>query len=108
MSHLDTIRAKDVRRRVLLVLRATQGGGYEGWLSDRAILNFLAQDFGDLLFREVQEARTYLAGKGYVADRERRASKFEPGEFDARILPHGVDLLEETIPPDPGVEDNRQ
>jgi len=108
MDRRDTIRAMILRRRVLVALRGVQGGGYPGWLRDRAIFDFLKFDPEDFTFQEIKEAGAYLAGKGYVETKDRREDKFSAAEFDGRILPKGIDLLEETIPPDPGVEDNRQ
>lgn len=108
MARGETIRAKDLRRRALVALRAARSAGYDGWLSERAIFNLVRTEIDGLAFLEVREAVAYLEGKGYVAKRLRRDSKFERGETDAMILPAGIDLLEETVPPDPGIEDGRE
>ena len=107
MARTDTLRAQALRRAILQVLRAVQGAGYEGWLSERAVFNHLRLECDGLVLGEVVVHLVYLKDKGYVESRERRASKFERAEVDARILPHGTDLLDEVIDPDPGVEDNR-
>lgn len=108
MARGETVRAKDLRRRVLAALRAAGGQGYEGWLSVRSLWNVLRPDLDGLLLYEVREAAEYLAGKGYAQTRLRREAKYQAGETDARITPRGIDLLEETIAPDPGVEDDRE
>jgi len=103
----ETIRTKILRRRILVCLRSALAAGGEGWLSERALFGYLADETDGLSLSEVHEAVRYLEGKDYAATRMRRETKFETGETDARALPKAVDLLEETIPPDPGVEDNR-
>jgi hypothetical protein len=107
MGRVDTVRAKELRRSILQVLRAAQGGGYEGWLSERAVWSLLKDDLDDLTLAELRDHITYLAGKGYLDLRTRRETKFERSERDARLLPKGVDLLEATVEPDPGIEDDR-
>jgi len=107
VARLETIRLRLLRRGCLAVLRAARSAGGSGWTAARAAFSFLAPDSDGLALGEVAEAMRYLEGKGYAETRLSRESKFEQGEIQARILPKGIDLLEESIPADPGVEDNR-
>jgi len=107
MARGETIRAKELRRGILMALRAARGPGYDGWLSARSLWNTLRFDADGLTRREVEEHLRYLAEKEYAEVRERREAKWDACEVDGRITARGIDLLEETIPADPGVEDNR-
>jgi len=110
MSRDETVQAKLLRRGCLVVLRAAQNAGGDGWTVSRAIFNHLAPDHPGATLAGVEQALRYLAEKAYAAVRSRMDSKFMgsvTGSMQAKMLPHGTDLLEETIPPDPGVEDNR-
>jgi hypothetical protein len=107
MSATEIERAKELRRAVLLVLRACFGDGYEGWLSERTLFSVVYQRLPGLSMHDVAQAGAYLVGKGYAERRERRESKYAPPETDLRIAPRGVDLLEESLAADPGIEDNR-
>jgi hypothetical protein len=107
MARLDTIRSKMLRRACLSVLRAAEAAGGDGWTAARAVFNFLRDDHCGLTLSETAEALRYLAAKGYAETRTQRPTKFDGGDLQARILPRGIDLLEETVPPDPGIEDNR-
>jgi hypothetical protein len=107
MPNLETIRAKMLRRRCLAVLRAAQQACGDGWTSARACFSYLRGEFDGLALAEVEGALRYLAGKAYAEIRQVSESKFVRGEFQARITPHGQDVLDETIPADPGIEDNR-
>ena len=104
----ETERVRELRRAILRTLRACQGDAYEGWLSQRSLFNVLRSGEPEgLTMFEVGRACAYLAGKLYVEVRARSESKIEQADRDWRITPAGVDLMDETIPPDPGVEDNR-
>jgi len=110
MSKAETERTKGLRRAILRVLAACQGDRYEGWLTERSLFAVLAASAPGLTMADQSAACQYLASKGkeYIENRARQESKFDVKDADWRILPRGVDLLDETIPPDPGVEDNRQ
>jgi len=105
---IDTARAKELRRRVLQALNAAAGPGYDGWLSVASLFSVLRPETDGLTLGELARAVKYLAEKGYAETRERRERKWDRPEIDARITATGTDLLEETIPPDPGVEDERE
>ena len=105
---VDTARAKELRRRVLQALDACASPGYDGWLSVASLFSILRPETDGLVLGELSRAVKYLAEKGYAETRERRARKWDRAEVDARITAQGTDLLEETIPPDPGVEDERE
>jgi hypothetical protein len=107
----DTVQAKFLRRGCLVVLRAAAMAGGDGWTVSRTIFNHLAPDHPGATLSGVETALRYLGEKAYASVRSRQESKFYGavlGSMQAKILPHGTDLLEETIPPDPGVEDNRE
>jgi len=108
MGRIDTARAKELRRRILQALAAAAGPGYDGWLSVASLFSILRPETDGLTLGELARAVKYLAEKGYAETRERRESKYARPETDARIRANGTDLLEETIPPDPGVEDERE
>lgn len=107
MSATETQRTKELRRAVLMVLRACVGDGYEGWLSERSLFSVVRQRQPGLVESDVRQAGAYLVGKGYLERRERRGSKFDAADLDLRITPKGIDLLDETAPVDVGIEDNR-
>jgi len=109
MARLETVRAKHLRRRILECLRASKAAGGEGWVSARTAFAFLSDEVDALTLSETVDEMVYLAGaeKRYAATRDVRERRTEPAVLQARILPKGVDLLEGTIPADPGVEDDR-
>jgi hypothetical protein len=104
---LDAARAKLVRRHILASLQSVQGDQYDGWLGQRTLFAVLAPSMRGLALADVRQALSYLASAGLVETRDQRTTKFVPGDLDARITARGVNLLEETVPPDPGVEDDR-
>ena len=106
MSRLDTARRKLLRRCILELLRAAHSVRYEGWMAERSIFNQVGP-VEDSTFAEVQAELKYLRDAGLIADEERRETKFDAHNPSYRILPSGIDLLDETVPPVPGVEDNR-
>jgi DNA-binding transcriptional ArsR family regulator len=108
VMRVDTARVKELRRRVLQALAAAAGPGYDGWLSVASLFSILRPDSDGLTLGELARAVKYLAEKGYTETRERREKKWDRPEVDARITADGTDLLEETIPADPGVEDERE
>lgn len=107
MSRLETEFRKELRRCILEVLRAAHTIRYEGWMSERSIANQVRQA-DDYTLTEVQAELKYLRDKLLVAGEDRRATKFDAHNPSYRILPAGIDLLDESVPPVPGVEDNRE
>lgn len=109
MPPLGSVRARILRRSVLATLRAAATVEATGWLSIRAIWNYLKDEAEaeGLTLGELAGHLEYLGAKNYIAVRDAQKSKFGPRRPEARITPKGVDLMEESIPPDPGVEDDR-
>lgn len=104
-THTDTRRRMMLRRQVLVVLRAVAGAGYDGWLSERALLRTLRTEAEDLTAGEVRECLAYLSCKTYVERRRGGPVSMSPGASEpaARITAAGTDLLDGTVPADPGV-----
>ena len=106
MNRTETLRAKMLRRALLLALRTIQVGSSEGWANERMAFHCVRslEDYG---LAEVQEELRYLAGKAYLEARDLRADKYSPPNLSYRLLPRGRDLLDGSIAADPGVEDPR-
>ena len=94
-----------LRRQVLVVLRAVAGAGYDGWLSERSLYRTLRTEAEDLTPGEVRECLTYLSSAGYVERRTGGPVGMLPSasEASARITSAGTNLLDGTVPADPGV-----
>jgi hypothetical protein len=92
-----------LRRQVLVVLRAVQGAGYDGWFSEEGLWRSLRTEAEDLGLAETREHLAYLAGKGYVERRSESLVRLVPQNPSARIAPKGIDLLDGVIETDPGV-----
>jgi len=107
MPKTETTRAKKIRRRCLVVLRAARQAGGDGWTAARACFSYLRPEFDGLILAEIDEAFSYLEGKEYAETRRAAESNNRLGELQARIGASGLDLLGEMIPADPGVEDLR-
>lgn len=109
MMNLSGVNTKILRRRCLQLLRSAQAAGGDGWTIPLAVANFVREELPDVTLQDAASAMRYLAGKGYADARVVGFDKTVPGsgKLQARILPKGEDLLDEAIPPDPGVEDNR-
>ena len=107
MGEIATERLKELRRGCLMVLREMQVGTSEGWSTPRMVFNCLRSLDDDLTLAEVHRSLGYLKGKDYVQWRDLKLSKWDPPNPSFRLLPKGIDLLDKTIPPDPGVEDDR-
>ena len=105
MSEAETRRRLMLRRQALVVLRAVQGAGYDGWLSERALYRTLRAEADDLAQAEVRECLAYLADRGYAQRRAGGPVAMLPGASkpSARITSAGVDLLDGTVAADPGV-----
>jgi len=104
---VDVQRRKELRRQVLVALRACFGDGYQGWLSERSLFSVLRSGMPDLAGRELHEAAVYVGAAGYGESREHPRDKREAPEIDWRITVKGVQLLEQEIAADPGIEDDR-
>jgi len=108
MSRIATVRAKHVRRRVLEVLKAARSAGGDGWVSAKSLFAFLADEIDALTGSELADEVRYLAadGKNYAEIRDVRERKTDPPRLQTRVLPKGIDLVEGTVPADPGIEDD--
>jgi len=107
MPPLATVRVRHLRRRVLDVLRAAARAGGEGRLGATVLFEYLFDEIDGLSVGEVRDAVTYLGEKGYVEVTNLAEHRGDPARLAARLSATGIDLLDETIPPDPGVEDPR-
>lgn len=106
MAKVETLRAKMLRKALLLSLQAAQSGVSEGWLNVRMAWGCV-HELDEYALAEVSQELKYLAGKGYAEARDLRATKYDPPNRSYRITPRGIDLVEQSIPVDPGVEDDR-
>lgn len=107
MNAIEAIRARILRRRVLATLKAAHECEPGTCLGAEAVFRYVSTDGDATTLSDVRAALAYLAGKGYVELVDRRRSRYERPQHDARLTPKGVDLLEASIPPDPGIEDER-
>jgi len=107
MANLESVRARLLRRRVLELLRIARQTGREGWIAPRALFQFLYDETDGLTEGETRDAVLYLADKRYAEVRDLRERKSAPEALQGRITAAGIDLLEASVPPDPGIEDPR-
>jgi hypothetical protein len=108
MTAVDVQRRKELRRNVLVALRACFGDGYQGWLSERSLFSVLKSGLPDLTGRELHEAVVYSGAAGYAENRTQPHDKRDAPEVDWRITNKGVNLLDQVIEADPGIEDDRE
>jgi len=109
MSRIATVRAKHLRRRILDILKAARSAGGDGWISLKSLFAFLADESDALTGAELADKVRYLAeeSKGYAETRNVRERRSDPPRLQTRVLAKGIDLTEGTVPPDPGIEDDR-
>jgi len=104
---VETVRARTLRRRILETLRAAEAAGAGGWMDVEGLAEFLDPDCPGLTVSEARSACAYLEGKRYIRMRPVERRRDAPRRYQVKIRPAGIDLLEESTGPDPGVQDPR-
>lgn len=107
MDETPVERAKELRWAVLQAVRACFGDGYEGWLMQRSLCRIIQRVCPKATDREIHNAAVYCGAAGYMEMREQPHVKGTAPYIDWRITVQGVRLLDQVIPPDPGIEDDR-
>lgn len=114
MEQVKAQRDRRLRRKLLAVLHAARGGAGHGYVGGI----FLRDLYGDQsMARERCESDDHLIQmmrdlvmKGMAEERDGRRYKHEPfglDYLDWRITAKGVSLMEESIAPDPDIDDRR-
>ena len=109
MAKIATVRAKVLRRRILELLKAYRDAGAdEGWMAVESAAEVLDAEYGSLTDQEVLGECGYLEEAHLVRMRNVEEHRSSPKRWKVRIRTGGIDLLQETAPPHPGVHDPRR
>lgn len=112
-QHARTKREQRMRRRLLTTLYGARGSDHDGWQTGRFVvdvINYVAPPMEKLDDASAQSLLRDLVAKGYAEDRDDRLRESDPHGLDYRsyrITGRGVSLIDQTIPRDPDIQDDR-
>jgi len=94
MADLEKIRRETIRWQILLTLNTARPlGAYE-----KMMLSVIQSEFPDSTQNEVRRELDYLHGRDLV-----KVDKRPDGRWFAEIIRYGIDVVEYTLPVEPGI-----
>lgn len=99
MNELKASENRQIRGEILNALKLN----YPNLISEKQIISWLEQ-LGFVTCENIKEYLEYLQDKGYISLETRTIKSYRQENTMVKLTPKGIDLLEESIAPDPGIE----
>lgn len=99
MNEIKAAENRQIRGEVLNALRLN----YPNLISEKQIIVWLEQ-LGYATYEDIKEFLEYLQDKGYISLEIKCIKSYRQKNTMVKLTPKGIDLLESSIDPDPGID----
>ena len=98
MNEMKAAENRQIRGAILEALRTN----YPCMISEKQVITWLEQ-LGYTAYN-IKEYLEYLSDKGYISSEVKQIRSYRQENTMVKLTAHGIDLMEGSIPEDPGIE----